>query len=165
MRPLLPLLSIFACLAVPSWAEPTPEAFQAARDLGVTMGLDKAQMGPTDQMVETVIRRLRLDEAASKDLRAIYEEWFTKDLDQEKMREFTIRLYAEAFTVQELKDIDAFYKTPAGRKMLEVTPELTRKSTQLGAEEARAKYALLQQRLQPFMEKYQPAGGAGAPAK
>ena len=41
-------------------------------------------------------------------------------------------LYAEKFTVQELTEIGAFYKTPIGQKMIATQPEILQRSMQLG---------------------------------
>lgn len=41
-------------------------------------------------------------------------------------------LYAQNYTVSELKELAAFYRTPLGRKMMELTPRLTAESMALG---------------------------------
>lgn len=41
-------------------------------------------------------------------------------------------LYAERFTIPELKEIGAFYATPIGQKLIKVLPEITQASMQMG---------------------------------
>ena len=38
-------------------------------------------------------------------------------------------LYARHFTVAEIKELNAFYKTPLGKKMIELTPQIAQEST------------------------------------
>ena len=56
------------------------------------------------------------------------------------------QVYTEEFTEAEIDKILAFYNTPVGEKMREVTPELTRKGMQIGQQWG--------QELQPIMMKY-----------
>ena len=46
--------------------------------------------------------------------------------------EMTAPLYAEKFSVAEMKEIGAFYKTPIGQKMLKTQPEIMQRSMQMG---------------------------------
>lgn len=56
------------------------------------------------------------------------------------------QVYTEEFTEAEIDKILAFYQTPVGEKMREVTPELTRKGMEIGQQWG--------QELQPVMMKY-----------
>ncbi|RYD36867.1 MAG: DUF2059 domain-containing protein [Verrucomicrobiaceae bacterium] len=173
-RPLL-LLLISASAIFAQEAEPSAEALTAARELTKTLGLEKqnesglATMAP---MIENLAKRLQLDEKDSNALRETYKEWYTKDLDQAKLREEVTKLYALNFTTAELKEINEFYLSPIGAKMVNAMPEIMQKSAALGMQEAQSKQALLQARLQPFIQKnaarlQQPAPGqtpAPAPA-
>lgn len=42
------------------------------------------------------------------------------------------QVYAEMFTAEELQAINAFYRTPAGARLVELMPELTRRSGLVG---------------------------------
>lgn len=170
-RPLLiSLLSLFAPFAQ---AEPTAESLEAAKVLTQTLGLDKqneAGMATMAPMIENLAKRLQLNEEESNELREAYKQWFTQDLDQTKLREAVTKLYAEKFTAEELKELNQFYLSPIGQKTVKSMPEIMQRSAALGMEEAQSKQALLQARLQPFLEKHasklqQPAPGpAPAPA-
>ncbi len=55
--------------------------------------------------------------------------------------EETVRIYAKYFTVQDIRGIIAFNRTPLGKKMISVMPAITKESIQLGV--------ALHRRLQP----------------
>ena len=46
-------------------------------------------------------------------------------------------VYANNFTVGELREIEAFYRQPIGQKLLEKTPALTQQSNQAGQDASR----------------------------
>lgn len=56
------------------------------------------------------------------------------------------QVYIDEFTEAEIDEILAFYNTPVGKKMRDVTPELTRKGMEIGQQWG--------QELQPIMMKY-----------
>jgi hypothetical protein len=165
----LPLLLLW--LAVPAvfaQGEPSAEALNAAKELTKSLGLEKqheAGLATMSPMIESLAKRLQLDEKESIELRAAYKEWYTKDLDQTKLREEVTKLYAQTFTVAELKELNAFYVSPIGQKTVKAMPEIMQKSSMLGMQEAQSKQALLHTRLRPFIEKasarQQPTTGAG----
>jgi hypothetical protein len=106
--------------------QPSPAALAAARELATIKGAD-ALLHP---LIAGVIERAKLtllqtnpllgkefNEVAAK-LRAEYAARHT-DLMNE-----VAKLYAARFTEQELKEVIAFYKTSAGRKLLTEEPKL-----------------------------------------
>jgi hypothetical protein len=46
-------------------------------------------------------------------------------------------IYANNFTVGELREIEAFYRQPVGQKLLEKTPAITQLSNQVGLDASR----------------------------
>jgi len=73
-----------------------------------------------------------------------------------------INLYASTYTEEELDGIVAFYKSPVGQKMIEKTPELTTKSTQITQQKMTELQPVLSQMVQDFMK--QMAATTGKPA-
>ena len=55
-----------------------------------------------------------------------------EELSWEKMKEDYIGLYVKLLTVDEMKPIIAFYKTPAGQAFLDKQPELMKQSMEVG---------------------------------
>jgi hypothetical protein len=73
-----------------------------------------------------------------------------------------ITLYATTYTEEELDGILAFYKSPVGQKMLEKTPELMAKSTEITQQKMRQIQPEMNQMIQDFMK--QMAGNLGKPS-
>lgn len=151
-------------------AEPSAEALNAAKTLTQTMGIDKQDengMSTMAPMIDSLAKRLQLNEADTNELREAYKKWFTEDLDQTKLRENVVKLYAEAFTVEELKQLNEFYLSPLGQKTVQAMPQIMQKSAMLGMQEAQGKQGLLQARIRPLIERHsaklqQPGGFPGA---
>jgi hypothetical protein len=58
----------------------------------------------------------------------IFKTFLARTLkDRRKVVEKMAAAYAQVFTAEELKAITAFYRTPAGKKLVEKTPELVQK--------------------------------------
>ena len=88
-------------------------------------------------------------------------EWAEKHLTWEVMAPPMSAVYAEKFTEPELRELIAFYRTPAGRKLVEVTPELTQRGAQIGAEVAQRYMSELQEMIQARAQEL----SRGSPAR
>jgi hypothetical protein len=78
----------------------------------------------------------------------VMKKFLAKHMSYESLKDDMVKLYATTFTVQELKDIRAFYSTETGKKTLEKLPELGRISNQLGNERVQKNIAELHQALE-----------------
>jgi hypothetical protein len=76
-----------------------------------------------------------------------------------------INLYATTYTEEELDGIVAFYKSPVGQRMIEKTPELTTKSTQITQQKMSELQPVLNQMVQDFMKQMAASTGKPAPAQ
>jgi hypothetical protein len=76
-----------------------------------------------------------------------------------------INLYASTYTEEELDGIIGFYKSPVGQKMLEKTPELMTKSTELTQQRMREVQPEFNQMIQDFMKSMAATVGKPAPAE
>ena len=76
-----------------------------------------------------------------------------------------INLYASTYTEEELDGIIGFYKSPVGQKMLEKTPELMTKSTQITQQKMSELQPQLNQMVQDFMKQMAASMGKPAPAQ
>ena len=76
------------------------------------------------------------------------KEAFKKELAEstEDLYKKMATVYTESFTEEELDKILEFYATPVGKKMIAVTPELTKKGMEIGQAWGAE--------LQPLMAKY-----------
>jgi hypothetical protein len=117
-------LAIFSPLA--SAQQPSPGATASAKEL-ITITGTTALFSPLIAGVveQAKILYLQQNPALSKDLNEIATQMRT-DLQPRfsELTEEVARLYAANFTEQELKDILAFYKTTAGKKLLAEQPKI-----------------------------------------
>jgi uncharacterized protein len=121
---------LFACTtfggAVFAQPAPSANAIAAARELVELKG--GAQM--FDPVIVSVIEQtkaalLQTNPQLAKDLNDVAAQLRTEFTPRrnELMNE-AAKLYATAFTEQEIKDMTTFYKSPLGRKMLTTEPQV-----------------------------------------
>ena len=149
-------LAALFILSSSAFAEPSEEAIAAAEELSKVMGVKEEMKSGFDAMLPLIdqqAKQLGLSAAQTAELRGIYKAWFENDFDHEALARKSTLLYAEHFTVEELKELAEFYKSPLGKKTIEVLPKLTQEGVKMGMEEAQSKQLQLQKRLQPFIEK------------
>lgn len=125
---LAPAAMLAACLlAGPAFAQqPTPAAIASARELVELKG--GAAM--FDPVIVSVIEQtkgalLQTNPQLSKDLDAVAQQLRTEFTPRrtELMAE-AARLYAIRFTEPEIKEMTTFYKSPLGKKMLSLEPQV-----------------------------------------
>jgi hypothetical protein len=128
MSRLFVVIVFAACLASPTVAqEPSPEAQAAARELSAIMTRDtmnEITAAMAAQVWPSIERAFggKVNAATLADLRGEFEKSvaaFTADVMAEAPA-----IYARHFTAQELRDIVAFYKSPAGTKALQEMPKV-----------------------------------------
>ncbi len=112
-----------------AWAEASPEALQAAAELFEVISPDL--MGQLVQqtnnalwpMLEEQLRtEAKVDDATIAELRGEFERLQLTHLN-EMMKEAP-PIYAERFSVDEIRQLIAFYKTPVGQKAITEMPRV-----------------------------------------
>lgn len=113
--------------AVPSELEADIE-----RLMEVTKAADMGrQFG--DLMAQQMVQLTGVDTPESvARCRVIAAETITELLSDGSLLDELVPIYARHFTHQDVRNMIAFYETPLGRKMLEVTPRIMQESMQLG---------------------------------
>ena len=76
-----------------------------------------------------------------------------------------VNLYAGTYTEDDLDGIIGFYKSPVGQKMLEKTPELLSKSTEITQQKMREVQPQLNDMVQDFMKQMAATTEKSAPAQ
>lgn len=139
------LLAVLLAIALPlSATEPNPSLAQrdAINKLLVAMNMDAMLRTTLETLYEQMEKQMvstaeangntAEDIEESKELFTAFRAHSAKvDLGGE-LREAYVRLYAKYFTVQELDAMTAFYLSPAGRKSLEVLPQMMQEAMQAG---------------------------------
>ena len=78
----------------------------------------------------------------------VMRKFLAKHMSYDSLKKEIVDLYSTTFSVQELRDISAFYSTDTGKKTLEKLPELARISNQLGNDRVQENINELQQMLE-----------------
>ena len=121
------------------------------------MGMDKQLNGGFEAMlpmVDQIAAKLELNPEAKEELKNIYRDWFTTDIDRSLIKSKMVQVYANAFSKKEIDEVIIFYQTPLGQKFLKKSPELMKLGAQIGMKEGQAKQGLLLKRLEPFLKKH-----------
>lgn len=117
---ILALVLLFAgALPAAAQGEPSAEEMAAAREVlrasqaregfvrGFELGMAESAGSDMTEQMKSVIREVMLEE-----------------FDWDEMEPEYARLYADLFTLDELRQLTAFYNSPVGRRMAETSPEL-----------------------------------------
>jgi hypothetical protein len=126
-------LLLFSVCASPAQT-PSPDAMTAARSLVTTMKLTDQYKALLPAILLTLKPALVQDrpeiERDYDAMMPMIEDAFAPYY--KAMVDDVAAVYANNFTLSELRDIEAFYRQPAGQKLLEKTPSLTQQSNQVG---------------------------------
>ena len=111
-----------------------PAGVVAAKDLLVAMGSMRQFEVAINTMSKGMAQAFKQQAPAkSKEIDEVMDLMATKfNARKEEVLSMVAPLYAEKFTVQELTEIGAFYKTPIGQKMIATQPEILQRSMQVG---------------------------------
>jgi hypothetical protein len=145
---------IVACLLLSSpaalWAQtPAPDALAAARSLVTTMKLADQYKALLPAILLSLKPALVQDrpeierdyDAMMPAIADAFTPYYTSMVDG------IATVYANNFTVAELRDIEAFYQQPTGQKMLEKAPLISQQALAVGQEIGRKAAEDLRQRL------------------
>lgn len=113
------------------------------------MGTEKSHAATLESLLQTQIRQ----NPAMAALQQLMREFFNKHLGWSAIREDIIKLYAEAFSEDELGKLAEFYRSPLGKKSLEQIPSLSAKSMQKAQERMREHLPEFQAALKAAAEK------------
>ncbi len=115
---------------------------QQTFESGLKPSLDQMKSkGAPDDLVESIHVEAR--------------NFFAENFKWDEMRPILAKNYADAFTESELREIIAFYQTPAGQKTLAKLPALTQQSMVLAMGGVQANMPEFQRRVGALIEDYQ----------
>ena len=150
------LTIVLMLFSVRAFCAPELEKVVVASELIELMGLKDTTEACFNAMLPTLepqFQQLGLGAEEREELIEIYRKWFFEDIDHDSIRDRTVAIYADAFTIDELNGLIDFYKSPLGKKTLKKLPELTQLGVQLGMDETNAKQQELFARLTPFFQR------------
>lgn len=143
----------------------TPGARAAAEQLLHLMNVEQVLRSSTESAFDAQVKAQPL----MAPFRATMQTWADRYLTWEQFGPKMTQIYAEEFTEPELRQLIAFYQTPIGRKTASLSPVLTRRGAQVGAEVAEEHMAELEQMIKARAAELQqqgafPASPSPAPA-
>lgn len=130
-------------------AGPVPAAAPTARHLQKTIALLEL-MGAEKLMLRGFSETMAMQMKASPQLvpfADVIEAWAKEVMTWENVREPLARLYAEAFTEEEIDGLVTFYRSPLGQKLKETQPDLAARGMAVGRKLADARRDDLVRRL------------------
>ena len=113
-------------------AAPDSSRLRTARELLETMDMMSVLRAGNHAMV----RAQSASNPAMVPFEDVLIEWAEKHLTWEVMAPPMSAAYAAVLTEAEMRELIAFYRTPTGRRVVAVTPELTQRGAAIGAEVA-----------------------------
>ncbi len=140
VKRLLIIGSMLLCWSGPAPAQaPSSEAMTAARELVTTLKFPeryKALLPAIFLSIKPALTQERAEIERDYDaMTATVADAYTPHYNA--MMESVATLYAGKFSVQELREIEAFYRKPTGQKFLQTSPGLLQQSIQIGEDGAR----------------------------
>lgn len=108
-----------------------------------------------EQSIEQMLNLQLQQDPALVPYKEVMLKFFSKHMSYESLKPQMIDMYAKAFTASELKDINAFYGTPTGKKTLAKMPELMAQGGQIGAQRIQGNIQELQDMIKEESERIQ----------
>ncbi|WP_460831719.1 DUF2059 domain-containing protein [Lysobacter humi (ex Lee et al. 2017)] len=108
----------------------------------------------SEDMARQVMRRmLDMQKQGRNEREQALIERFAAKLDVSELQDAIVRVYAEHFTADEVRGINAFFRSPAGRKYVAEMPAMLQDAMSIGQAWAAAKAKALDEELQREMSK------------
>ena len=162
LRPINSLLvagSLLLFSLVPAPAQtPSPEAMTAARSLVTTLKLTERYKALLPAILLGIKPALTQDrpelETDFEALKPKMAEAFTPHYNA--MVDAIAAAYATSFSVEELGELNAFFRRPVGQKLLEKGPALTQQGVQVGEDRSRKAAEEMRTSLAPLLRQKAP---------
>jgi hypothetical protein len=125
---------------------------QAVLDFLEVIGIEKTMRAASNAVVMGLIQV----NPPLAPFRDVMVEWANKHITWKAAAPEITKLYKDAFTEAELRDVIAFYRTPTGQKVLLKLPEVMQQGAAIGAKLALAHTPELEQMLTERSKQLQP---------
>lgn len=142
-RSLVVLAFLFVCAlpaAAQTTANPSQARIRAAEELVDVMDMEKNLKETTDAL----LAQQKEQNPVLAQFDDIMRDFMEKALDWDELRDDYVRMYAQIYNEQELRQLRQFYQTPLGQRLLATLPEVAARSSEISNE-----------RLQQFLPEMQ----------
>ena len=152
-RIIVTLLSVCVVAVGASAAEPTPGSshYKAAEKMLTLMDMETVLRRSIDEMLKAQIAQ----SPGIAPFETVMRQFLMKHMSWESLKADTIQIYMAEFTEKELDELNRFYETEVGRKMVEKMPTLMGKSAELGARRVQEHMPELQEAMAEEAKKHQ----------
>jgi len=130
-------------------AEPSPGHVQAVEELLRTTKMDTL----LDQTIDSVVKAQVAQNPDLAKVEDVMRHFMAKYMSWESLKPQMMALYMDTFTEQELREINAFYKTPTGQKTLTAMPGLFQKGMAIGQKAVQDHLPELQEAIQKKLKE------------
>lgn len=120
------------------------ESERKAEILLSTIGVEEAMAQSMSQMLDLQLQQ----NPTLAPFRSVMMAFLEKHMSYESVKPELIRIYSEAFTEQELNEINNFYATNTGKKVIQLIPTLTIQGGQIAASRVQENIGELQAMIQ-----------------
>jgi len=148
LRILIVVLCLFVPLAARA-AEPSPGHVQAVEELLRTTKMDTL----LDQTIDSVVKAQVAQNSDLAKVEGVMRQFMAKYMSWEALKPQMMALYMDTFTEQELREINAFYKTSTGQKTLTAMPGLFQKGMAIGQKAVQDHLPELQEAIQKKLKE------------
>lgn len=157
MRALILTACLLSCaVSVSAQENPSPGELAAAREF-----LEVSRTNANWVLTLQAMLEGQMGSELPPDVQTMMKQFFAEHFSAEVMEPGFIRLYTELFTEDELRAFTAFYRTPAGQRMAELTPQIDVRSSELSMEAMEVAMPALMEMIAEAMEKEEAQGARG----
>ena len=125
------LLILFIALCVPGYSVGSEESHRAAIEEMLRLSKVDEMMEPMFDQIEGMLKNQFMQMGVTEEQLPILEKYqkelfnlMKEEMAWSKMRDDFVDIYARVYTEEEILEINKFYSSPAGRKMIEKMPLL-----------------------------------------
>lgn len=117
--------------AAPAAAQPEPSAGELAL---VREFLEVTRTSENFTRTMEAMLQSGMGEDLPPEFADVMREFFAEHFRYEELEPGFIRMYTDLFTEEEMRALIAFYRTPVGQRMVELTPEIAARTQQITSE-------------------------------
>jgi hypothetical protein len=148
---LLKTILFAAALSTGTMALADADSMKEAEQLLQVMGTEAALEQSMSQMIDVQLQQ----NPALAPYKGVMMEFFNRYTSYDSLKLEMAEAYSEAFTTAELKEINAFYASDVGQKVVEKMPELMAEGAQMGISRVQDNIGELQAMIKAESERLQ----------
>ena len=156
-RFIVTLLLVSVATVAGNAAEPTPGGthYKAAEKMLTLMDMESVMRKTIDEMLKAQIAQ----NPGIAPFETVMRQFLMKHMSWDSLKADTIQIYMSEFTEKELEEMNRFYQTEVGRKMVEKMPTLMGRGAELGAKRVQEHMPELQSAIAEEAKKQKEGAG------